>query len=296
VAVSSRTAICLCCGALAAAFLPLPARGQVPVSLIHETRVTLDLRFDLLGTSGVAPASLTLSGAPGQTLSVSRVFDLKGGPLRLFVALTPDPDPVSERCRVHVVSDARWAGAGARIDRIIDVRPDRLTLIDLWSAPSGQARLVAGLTATWASRPRVVPVVPGHEPVEFVIEAQYSHDGQRVVVDQRHLSTLIGSPVRYMLRHSAQAGAVAGSGEEDAALGGSLTLELDPRSARDGELEVAARASLESDAGGDAAEGTPPARREAMTTDRLLPASALEIVLPLAGPGQALVFRVTAYF
>ncbi len=274
--------LCAACAALAGA----PAGADPRIAVVRETRVTLELRFDLLGVPGTRPVAETLTGNPGRTLSVSRVLPLKGGPLRVFVAVTPNPQAARESCKVRIVSDARWLGRSARVDRTLEIHPERLSVVELWSAPAGSARLVLGVSGTWSETPRVVQVVPGHEPVEFLVEGQLTVDGTRTNFEQRHLTGLVGSPVRYSVRTVA--------GEDDADSGGEVMLELTPVALANGELELDARAALEPDALPGASEKPP--RRESLTHDRLLPGSSLDVVVPLAEPGHALVFRVTAYF
>ncbi len=276
-------------GALIAACAALagtPGGADPRIAVVHETRVALELRFDLLGVPGAKPVVETLAGSPGQTLSLSRVLPLKGGPLRVFVAVTPTPQAARETCRVRIVADARWVGRNAVVDRTIEIHPERLSVVELWSAPNGPARLVMGVSGTWAEKPRVVNVVPGHEPVEFLVEGQLTVDGTRTNFEQRHLTGLVGSPVRYSFR------SVAGGTDDDP--GGEVMIELTPVALANGELELNARAALEPDAP-PGAGGKPP-RRETLTRDRLLPGASLDVVVPLAEPGHALVFRVTAYF
>lgn len=272
--------------------------GAVNVSVVRQTQVDLAVRLDVLPRPASSFAQ-TLTGAAGTTQSIATVLDAPGGPVRAFVAITPDPDQARERCRLRIVSEVRQGRRVARLDRTVEAAPERLGLIEIWSAPQG-ARLVLGYTASWAEKPRVVEIRPGTEPVDFAVEVALRTGEREQLLEERRLLGMVGSPVRYEYRR-------AGSGCGDAAPclveNSTFRLDLSPDALDGDELDLGARLVLVTEqaaAPGDApAEGvTPaaPARRDGVARARLAPGEPLRVALPLGTGGQSLVVRVTPWF
>ncbi len=191
-----RPLLVLAVGALAPAS-PGTRAATPPLTLVHDVTVTLRVRLSLAGAPG-GPKEVveTLQGPAGRTLSVSRVLEIPGEPLRVFLALTPEPDEGRGRCLVSLLSQARRSGRTSSVDRVLRLEPDRVTVVDLWSAPTGEGRLVLALTASWVSKPRLVPVTVGAEPVQFRVQQLVKEGGATELLDDRMLVGIVGSPIR----------------------------------------------------------------------------------------------------
>lgn len=268
------------CGRLIAAALAVlagvcPAVAGPRVTVLRETRVTLDLRLDLFGEPRSVPVAERLVTGAGGIASLNRTIETSGAPLSLFLALTPDPDPRRERCRVRVVARIVRAGMLSSFDRVVEVGADRSTLVDIWGTPDGRTRLVMGLTAWWSSVPRIVELRPGTRPVEFALVTALRAGGRDTVLEERNLAGLVGSPIRYSAVQD------TGSGETAEA----VTIEITPHAIEEGQLDLAARVGIES---GE--------RREAMTRRSIALGESVELVLAAFDPGESLVFRITPYF
>lgn len=299
------------CGAVVLALLALGGGGAAAapprVTVVHESRVTLGVRLFLTG-GGADNASITetLSGVAGQKLALGRTIAAPGGPLVVLLSLTADPDEPRERCRVRVVSDARQGLQAARLDRAVFVPPDRVTLVDLWSAAAGRPRLVLALTAHWGDAPQARALKPGEQPVDFLIETALHIDGKKHVVDERRLTGLIGSPVEFDVRHEPgdePVGPPAPDSTPDQ--GVDFRLQVLPETLLGDDLELSIRVTLLTTpapsaapppAAADGSVATAPDRRDALTKRRLAMGEPADVIVPLASPGAALVVTITPYF
>ena len=291
-----RAARALAVGLACAAAWWSPTFAGLPFRVVHETVVSLEMRLDVLGDPRGGTIADRLEGVAGSTISTSKVVPTAGTPLRVFLALTPVPDLARAECRVRVVATIKSDSKMALFDRTVVVRPDRLKVFELWGDAAGRKRLVLGLSAAWADRPRVVPIVAGAEPVEFAVQTLIVRGTARQQIEERRLPGLVGTPVKMSMRHDPTAYAPRGDAAKGEAKNApeqpadaspiEVELELAPLRLAEGTLEVSAKLTTKSAA----------APRAAIKEVRVGSGDSFDVEVDAGDAGEKLVFHVVCFF
>ena len=171
-----------------------------PYTIVQETEVRIELRLILQGPSGARDvAEARLVGPAGKRLEFRET--LKNGSVAIETRGTLAAVPRADGTGIDltVVAESALAGAsGSRVERSIDMSSGRVGLIDLWNGgPEGSQRLIAAVTITWGEVPRVVPISPGRQPIDLIIEMLVERNGSRRTVERHRLGSLVGRPVSY---------------------------------------------------------------------------------------------------
>jgi hypothetical protein len=236
-------------------------------------------------------------------VTLARTIDTPGGPLRVLLSLTPDPDEKNSQCLVRVVSDARRGPTVARVDRTIVVRPGRSAIIELWSAPDGANRLVLTLASRWADVPLVIAGVAGAQTVEFLVEPVIEFEGEEDQRPERRLTGIVGAPVRYSVHHKPavpRPGAAppeASAEKPDPDREAEVLIELLPAAIEGDDLDLSVRITVEvQPPPGPDAPAAPPARRDTISRRKVASGETIALSVPLARPGPTLEIRITSFF
>lgn len=306
-----------------------PSRADLPVVVVREPQITLDLRITTTGPGLTArTASETWTGAPGATYSLNRAVKTPAGDLQLFLALTPTLLPIEERCRIRLVSVGQHLGKIHRLDKTLTLAPERAGLLELWSDPQGTTLVFLVVSAHWKVVPKIVPIKPDAPAVEFVIQSVLESQSGEDVLDEQHLPGLVGSPVEYSYEVRKTESSVSPLAHIAPQEEGRLVIRLLPERIAQGQLEFTAQISLVNSGqvpgqaaappepetppapdtppappspGAPAAPPTPlapppPTKRFETLTRETLPLGASLVLAPGGTTFPRLVFRITAFF
>lgn len=270
------------------------AGGHSPVHLVQEPRFTFQISLSQSSarTRGELVREM-VTGKAGEKLLFSREFETAAGTVRTTLILIPELDEPRQVCRVAIEAETLQENQPrVAFTRTLDIAAGRTALLDLWTDPERQVRLVATLSAEWEIVPRLTELLPGVRPLDITVEVVRGEGPQTEVVERHHLGGVLGSPVTYLIRTEGGKVLAPLSGElKETEAASRLYLEILPESIEANLLVLSVKLRQTGK--------TPYAGVEKLNlglSDRLPSGSSLELPLPRQ-PGQLpLSFRVIPVF
>jgi hypothetical protein len=261
------------------------AAGTPPLSLVHDTVVSLEVRLSLVGPDGAIDlVQEKLEVLEGETLDQHRLLEATP-PVSVVLELTPRIERARELCLVAIGGRVRDGAGGVEIDTQVAAAPTRLRLVELWRDEARSLRLVLGVAALWKDVPRVTTVLEGARPVELLVEM---HAGGRLI-ERHRLGSMVGDAVTVGAgRRDTATGPAGAEGLAEGAM-----IEIAPRSLEDGVLDLAVRLVV---ASGSDESGLLPPSGELAARERVLPGEAVQLPLPSPEGAPPLLVRVVPYF
>jgi hypothetical protein len=265
------------------------ANATPPVTLVYETRVTVEARLLITGPVGkIHESSEVLRGLAGERLIFAETARSPAGPLAIGVVIEATPDEASGLCRLNIDADVRHADEEPiHVTRRASTEAGRLLLVDVWSDPGRGLRATLALTPAWEKIPSLTTLVPGAEPLELVVEVLLGEKGESRVVERHMLRGVVGAPISYTFRQ------LPGGVEEDGSNGQTAELRIDvlPREIDGGraDLDISLRHAGES-------PYSHIASLNLAVREKLAPGHSVSLPLPRSAEGVTLAFRVTPYF